>query len=264
MGLDVYLYTKDQEEHNRLHSKEEADFYGGEDWPLYDSKTDEEKADFKANRKYPNYVCGTDVPSVKHGSDKLCNRRYLRSSYNGGGFDSAVPNMTGNPEFGFDWIFDPVKAYGDYLIPLDKDAVEPLHKARKKAVQVVEALKAVEKPVGVLSVSQNALSGSPTARKPDALDFHKAQMAKIPDMGSWGTGGWSSGGGDFFGVDGLRVLSAVPGVDILGLPAVHLVYALPEDAAHSYIETAEIVVEFIDEALELIKKDGVCFLHWSG
>lgn len=261
MGLDIYLYTKAEAENDRNHSQEETDFYG-EEWDI--EHTEEEIAAFKANRKY-TWGGSSDVPSEKYGSSTLCNRRYLRSSYNGGGFNSAVPQITANADYNFDWIFGEVKEYGDWRIPLDEAAVPRLQIARERAVEVANALRAIEKPVKAVTVSPNMFMAPPTKSEYDALGWYHEQVAKIPAMGDFfGSGGWSSGDGEFFGKDGLKVLAAVPGVGFGGVPAVHLVFELNEEATKSYIETADIVAEFVDEALDLIAKDGSCELHWSG
>lgn len=259
MGLDIYVYTKAEVEANRLHEEEENAFYGVE----YEIEhTEEEKEHFRKNRKY-NYIHYTDMPSKKYGDGTLCNRRYLRSSYNGGGFNSAVSQMLGR-DASFDWIFADVKDYGDYRVPLDEGAVENLQKARVRAQEVAQALRDVGTPIRATTVSQNMFRGPSTKTSEDAIAWYREQVEKEKDMPPMFKGGWSSGEGEYFGEDGMTVLAAMPGQDILGYPCVHLVYSLPDDATKSYIESADIVVEFIDEILELIATDGSCEIHWSG
>lgn len=260
MGLDVYLYTKAEAENDRLHYEEEEAFYGKE----YDIEhTEEEIEEFRKNRKY-SWQGSSDVSSKKYGGQTLCNRRYLRSSYNGGGFDSAVPQMTGNENYTFDWIFGEVKEHQDYRVPLDKDAVPALMIARERAAEVAQALRDMDAPVKVATVSPNPFLAQPNRTATDAIAWYREQLEKVSGMPEMFQHGWSSGDGEFFGKNGLEVVAAVPGAGLLGNPAVHLVFRVNLDTVVSYIETADIVGEFIDEALELIDTDGFCEMRWSG
>src|ERR1700759_2932071 len=89
MGLDVYLYPALDAAQNDASAKAEDAFYSR---PDYDQLTKEERD--AARAAYPPYAYARDVPSGLY-PDHLCNRRYLRSSYNNGGFNHAVPEMIG-------------------------------------------------------------------------------------------------------------------------------------------------------------------------
>jgi hypothetical protein len=268
MGLDVYLYTKAQQLQNEAHNKEETDFYGAE-WELYDSKTEAEKEHFRNNRQF-HYVHQTDVPARAYpGKSTLNNRRYLRSSYNGGGFNSAVPRLLGRP-CSYEWIFEKAIAVdsGEYDKWWTEEDIPGLSEAAQRAAQVAVDLLNLETPLSVLTVSGNMFSAPPTVTETEALDWAKLEVEKAKgqsDDAFFGSGGWQNGFGHFYGLGDalLEVVAAVPGQDYFGTPAVHLVYKAG-DALDSYIESVTIVGEFAEEAIELIREDGSCYVSWSG
>lgn len=267
MGLDVYLYTKAQHLQNEAHTKEEEDFYGGPDWPLYDEKSQEEREAFRANRQY-EYEHFTDTPSRAYpGKSTLNNRRYLRSSYNGGGFNSAVPNYLGR-EASYEWMFsDAIDVRGgEYSKWWTEEDIPALETAAKRAVEVSFDLKALETPLNVITVSPNLFGPPPTVTSQGALEWAREQLEREKEMGddNWFKGGWQNATGHFFTVgEAISVVAAVPGEDYFGKPAVHLVYKA-EGALESYVESAVIAGEFAEEAIELIRQDGSCYVYWSG
>jgi hypothetical protein len=266
MGLDVYLYTKAQQLQNEAHDREEREFYG-EDWELYDLKSDAEKEAFRNNRQY-EYTCNTDVPAKAYPEgNTLNNRRYLRSSYNGGGFNSAVPNYLGR-EAGYEWMFaDAIDVRGgEYSKWWTPEHVDALETARTRAMAVAKELKSLETPLNVTTVSPNLFGPSPTADAQAALTWARSQLEREKEMGedNWFKGGWQNAEGHYFTVgESLKVVAAVPGEDYFGKPAVHLVYRA-EGALESYVESATIAGEFAEEAIDLIKQDGSCYVYWSG
>jgi hypothetical protein len=127
-------------------------------------------------------------------------------------------------------------------------------------------LKNLAHPLNVHTVSGNMFSAPPTLTDRQALDWARGEVEKAltEQSGFLGSSGWSNGTGTFFGLtDPLKVVAAVPGQDYFGTPAVHLVYEANE-AVESYVEFATITAEFAEEAIELIKADGSCFVSWSG
>jgi hypothetical protein len=267
MGLDIYLYTKAQQLQNEAHSKEETDFYG-EEWELYDEKTEEEKEEFRNNRQY-SYCCNTDVPSRNYPDEPtLNNRRYLRSSYNGGGFDSAVPKYLGR-QATYEWIFgEAIKIREqEYDKWWTEEDIPALKNAAERAYQIADDLRELKTPLSVLTVSGNMFSAPSQLTDTDALSWAKGEAEKENDemLKFFGGGGWQNATGHYFTLASpLKVVGAVPGVDIFGHPAVHLVYQPEEEARESYIQSAVIAGEFAEEAIELIREDGSCYVSWSG
>lgn len=267
MGLDVYLYTKAEALQNEAHSKEETDFYG-EDWELYDLKTEEEKENFRQNRRF-KYTSNTDVPSRNYPDEEtLNNRRYLRSSYNGGGFDSAVPKYLGR-EASYQWIFELAIdiANQEYDKWWAEEDIPGLMEASLRAQHIAKDLRELKTPLSVLTVSGNMFSAPSQLKDTDALAWTKAEVERElndPGMKFFG-GGWSNATGHYFTLEtALKVVGAVPGVDIFGHPAVHLVYEPEQEARDQYVQSAVIVAEFAEEAIELIRADGSCYVSWSG
>lgn len=197
-----------------------------------------------------------DVPSVKHPKN-INNRRYLRSSYNGGGFNNAVPRLTGNDNFTYYEVFEPLGNLDEYQIELND--VDKLLKCRGRAQDIVEALKVTD-GITVTTVSAGAFSGDHTDQ--EALKVFREKYAEYQATpGPFGA--FSSGQGHFWLDEPLQILAAIPGKDILGHSAMHLIYK-SEGAKDHYLASAEVLVEFIEEAIQLVTNDGVAYMHWSG
>lgn len=259
MGLDIYLVSLAEQKHNEAYEKASEEFYG----PDYDVEhTDEEKAAF---REQWQYKLSADVPSKKHGPGTLNNRRYLRSSYNSGGFNNAVPQMLGR-ESSYYAIFAGIQSGDEYEIELTEASIPELEAARDRANQIAADLRALEAPVKVATVSHNAFVVPPARTTEEgALDWYREQARKAQDESNpFGGSGWSSRDGHFYGGNPLAVVAAVPGVSVLGEPCVHLVFKLDSEATESYVQSADIAAEFAEEAIELIRKDGAVHIHWSG
>src|SRR5690606_10226374 len=103
MGLDIYTYTAEQHHKSSTFSAAE-DAVWEEYSELYDEDYDAFKEKLDAATEGLEDDTYTDVPSKKY-PEHLFSRRYLRSSYNGSGFDRAVPIFTGNPEHTLEGIF---------------------------------------------------------------------------------------------------------------------------------------------------------------
>lgn len=253
MGLDITLYTVEQQELNEAYyAKYDEDFDE-------DALTPEEKAEREVLEEKYWKSNGEDHKS-KEFPDNINTRRYLRSSYNDSGFNRVVPNATGNEAFTYEGIFAPLwdsEGYGvGWVDDLDKVA-----EVRKNAVAAVEALeqlkgKAVRRSMDVTVVNPfNAQI--PTTSEDEALALANEQLDKPNPFG----GGWSSSEGLFL-PDGINVVAVIPGQSIIGALSVHVIY---EEPVHeSYLESAKVLVEFVDELANLIKKDGRAYISWSG
>lgn len=261
MGLDIYLYTAIDAAQNDAHDKASTAFY---ERPDYDSLGEDER---KAIRDaLPPYVPHADVRSHSH-PGHLFNRRYLRSSYNGGGFNHAVPQLlasSGEKEYPHErgslyWIFEPMgREWDGDEGELTHDDIDKLLLCKGRAEEIVGLLAESDR-LRVTSVSPNIFSARPTSTDDDALKMYRNELPlRDPET-------WYSKGTDLnvFG-NGMTLLAAVPGKGTFGEPAVHLIYRPADEGIDSYIQSAEIVVEFCDEAIALIQRDGGARISWSG
>lgn len=256
MGLDVYLYTKQQAEANDAYDK------AWEDYEARDFADDAERKAFEdAMPKYETY---TSVPSERY-PDHLFGRRYLRSSYNGGGFENAVPEMTGEPH-GLSWIFEPVRLDGQYDVEFTEASIPALEEAKARALQVAQEIRDCDPlrtatasgMIGALDHLWNAL---PT--EDQVLAWYRDEQKRM--AGRDEEYAYSNAKGDVFGfTKGLEVLAATLGQDIIGRPVAVLVFRLNDEVKHHYVQSAEITAEFCDEAISLIRADGSCSMSWSG
>lgn len=268
MGLDIYLYTAAEAAANDAHDAASNAFY---ERPDYEKLTeDERRAAYKA---LPPYAPQTDVPSERY-PEHLFNRRYLRSSYNGGGFNRAVPDFVG-ADHSLYWIFEPMKREWDSEDNGDLNVLDLrlLRQCRERAEQVVEELRACD-PMRVMTESpifgdrEHMWSKLPS--EDQVLDWYRQEKAthaspEARARAHWQDGGYSNAKGLVLGFDeGFEVLAITLGADPLGRPAAAVVYRPNQDAIDSYVQSAEIIVEFIDEALGLIEKDGSARISWSG
>lgn len=265
MGLDIYLYPIAAAEANRKHYAiwdEDADgnYAAG-------SMTDEQR---RAHDEANPHVPHESVPSERY-PDHLFNRRYLRSSYNSGGFNHAVPEMLASAEGNYPdergslyWIFEPLgrdwNAGGDEA-PLTAEDIPRLRQCRDRANDIAEALRASDR-LRVMTVSPNMFKALPSHTDDDALRIYRQHAA---ERQSKDDGWYSTMGGDLnvYG-GGLSVIAAIPGQDTFKIPAVHLLYRASDDGFDSYVQSAEITVEFCDEAIMLVERDGSCEISWSG
>jgi len=263
MGLDIYLYTAADAAQNDAHYAASEAFYGRDD---YDSIPEDEK---KAIREaMPPYSPHVAVPSERY-PDHLFNRRYLRSSYNGGGFNHAVPEMLGtsgekeypNGRGSLYWIFEPMgREWDGDEGQLTHDDIGKLMLCRGRAQDVADELKKADR-LRVLTVSPNIFMGPPTTTGDQALALYRNRPKSTFDND--GDGWWSNRDMDVYG-KGVTILAAVPGRATLGEPGVHLIYRAADEAFDSYVQSAEIVVEFCDEAIALVQRDGGARISWSG
>lgn len=221
MGLDVFLYSKAQ------HESEE---YSHE-----------------------------DVPSIKH-PGHLFNRRYLRSSYSSGGFNSAVPDFIGEDSSLY-WIFEGLGA-DEYDVALTAESVPLLEQAKERAQSVVQRLKTCDRlraeAMGQPITGGAAHQWSELPSSEAVLDWYREEVKREAPFSSY-----SSAKGIVFR-EGFTVLAITMGKGILGEASPVVVYRAEPETVDSYIASAEIVAEFCDEALALIERDGSAYIGWSG
>jgi hypothetical protein len=259
MGLDVYLLAEATELASRERERQWNDLYKRRD----DGEITEEE--FETLRKgLPAFERYPEVSSKKY-PDHLFNRRYLRSSYNGAGFNRAVPELLGDEDANLYYVFEPVfKEEDQYLIELDHGSLAGLRSSKRRALNIAKRLRAEKRVLRAETISADPLYGDPyTNTKDDALAWYRKQADKPTGMG-W----WSNKDGHFYGApedpeSGMRVLAAVPGVDVFSKAAVHLIYEMPRETMEHYASASEVTAEFCDEALTLIKRDGTAYIHWS-
>lgn len=263
MGLDIYLYSAIDAAQNKAHNEASEAFYGRED---YDSIPEDEKNSIR--EAMVPYAPHGDVPSERY-PEHLFNRRYLRSSYNGGGFNHAVPQLlatSGEKTYPHErgslyWIFEPMgREWDGDEGGLTHDDIDKLRACKARALGVVEELKKSDR-LRVTTVSPNVFRSPPQHTDDQALAMYRSRpRGTFDEDGSW----WSNVEMDVFG-KGVTVLAAVPGKATLGEPGVHLIYKPDTDEAFdSYVQSAEIVAEFCDEAIALIERDGGASMSWSG
>lgn len=260
MGLDVYLLEKETEERADARNKQWNELYERKKKGEID---EEEYKRLAAESPWEPY------PTVesKYGADHLYNRRYLRSSYNGGGFNWAVPELINEPGKDLYWVFGDLDT-DQYPIELSGADIPALRHARKRALYLAKKLRDERHALRTMTVTsmfgdkEHLWKEPPTAE--EALEWYREQLAR----GDSKVGGsWSNARGTFLGSAdeenaGIRVVGAVVGRDILGGPAAHLIYQDPDSVEH-YAECADITAEFCEEAIELVRRDGLAYIHWS-
>lgn len=264
MGLDIYTYTAEQRESNDAYDKAYNslwDNYGH----LYD--TDKEAFDVKKAELVGDmdYTHVDHVPSKKYPAH-LFNRRYLRSSYNDSGFDSAVPVFTGDPAHtlggifaGTPWLSEPEEdnypggTLDRSAIPFLTDTVIP------RAQAVAEALRNAD-GLTTTFISPNPFIDSSEYPKSqeEAVEVARKVLSRSTSFDSFATRE-----GTFF-TKGFEILAALPGQSLFGEKGVYLIFKASDEGRDSYTQSAEIVIEFVEELIELINKDGSAYVSWSG
>lgn len=270
MGLDVYLYEKAQHEQNEQYNREwEALWQQKDSGQITDAEYDERR------KTMTSYASSADVASAinpKH----LFNRRYLRSSYNDGGFNHAVPDLIGSA--GQDaypsergslyWIFEPLGRdwEGEGAGTLTSDDIPALKECAARAREVARLLDGSDR-LRVMTVSPNQFSGPDFLKLDDsaALAKYREQVADgcIKDDG-W----WSNRDMEVYG-SGVSILAAMPGGTRAFFgdqpwPCVHLVYRMSDEGFVSYLQSALITAEFCEEAIALVERDQAAYMSWSG
>lgn len=264
MGLDVYMLTQAETKQNEIHNAEsDALWERKEAGEITDAEWEIER---KKITPYVSSWSGDGEFASKVHGNQLFTRRYLRSSYNDGGFDRAVPEFLGEENKTLWWIFEPLGDLEEGHIEVT-DTVK-LALCRERAKEVAEKLAQVGHALRVDTVSADPIVGTAehmwndVPNSAQALEWYREQTERDNTMG----GGWSNAKGMFVagpGEDGLNVLGMVAGVDVLNRPALHLIYAVPREHVESYRISAEITVEFCEEAIDLVLRDGSVWITWS-
>jgi hypothetical protein len=238
MGLDIYLYTAEQTAQNEAHDKASDELFARKErGEITEAQLD---AEYEALPPYS----------------------LARSSYNGGGFNSAVPDFLGEPERGsLYWIFEPMGREwdGDEGL-LTPDDLPKLAEARERAVLTAEALRKCD-PLRASVIDPPPMGGAdhlwhalPSAD--EVLAWFREELQRGSSFDSY-----SSAKGTVY-KNGMEILAITHGRDVFGRPAPVIVYR--SEALESYIQSAEIVAEFCDEARMLIERDGSVLMSWSG
>jgi hypothetical protein len=263
MGLDVYLIPKKTEEEGNAREAAWEQL-----WERKESGEIDEEEYKRLSEELPKFEPYPDVPSEKY-PDHLFNRRYLRSSYNGGGFNNAVPELIGEEGKSLYWVFEGLVSDDLYSIHLNQESIDALRAARGRALHLAASLNSQTHALRVETLSpQNLFKEEPEQTTSDqALAWYREQCEKFEKESPFG-GWWSNAGGHFYGKvgeedAGMKIYAAVNGVDTFGKPAIHIVYELPAETTEHYAHGAEIVAEFCDEAISLIEADGEAYIHWS-
>lgn len=258
MGLDIYLYEKTAREQNARHDAEWEALWERRD------KGEITETEYDDLRKTITQCASHEDVQSETEPGHLFNRRYLRSSYNGGGFNRAVPALVG-ADHGLYWIFEPMGREwdGDEGV-LTEDDIPRLAESKARAQQVADEIQKSD-GLRVLSLSPNPFAGTDflETSDDDALAQVRAKVAEghgAVDDGEW----WGSLNFDWFG-GSLEVVATVwGGATFGGGPALHVVYKGSDEGRQSYVNSALITAEFCDEAVTLIRRDGSAYMSWSG
>jgi hypothetical protein len=211
-----------------------------------------------------------DAPSSAY-PDHICNRRYLRSSYNGGGYNSAVPDFLGDPEKPGDlyWIFEPMgRTWDGDAGDLTGVDIPNLRLCRERALDTAERLRTcdplrVESTTGMVGPADHMWHQPPTEDQVLAW-YREEAKARAGRPSPFDTEGYSNAKGLVLGfTTGAEVLAVTVG-QLFGAPAAIFVYRPSKGVVDFYVQAAEIVAEFCDEAIRLIEADGGATMTWSG
>lgn len=286
MGLDAYLmWSKDFEA-----ARKREDAYDKASEAAWKKVRGEREYDdlTEAEKKKASAACDRLKKKFKQDDDKeertierdskkypdhMFKIGYMRSSYNPGGINSILGNLTGKDLY---WIFK--KEGGGYHFK--PDWVSVLTRAKTALKELKREAK--ENPFGVVTVGRNPFSTevAPVKSGNDALEIFKKRRARYnKDVGEWvvkGSKGWRPSGnygckeGDFRVDDGLEVYAMIPGSQMNGKSeCVYLVYRVKPDKDEDkgmvygwYIMALEVVVEMCEWVLAQ-KDDDKYTLRWS-
>lgn len=273
MGLDIYLNTRADAEASQAY-----DTAWEAIWERFEKGeiTEEEREKLNDELERPDRENADAITASAINPEHLFNRRYLRSSYNGGGFNRAVPDFLGDEGATLYGIFAPL--IGSSQEPdsrfLTATDIPALRESRERALDVARRLGECD------SLQVNDASGMiaghggpdhlwhkpPTAD--DVLAWYRNEVkrhAECPPGGGFSES-YSNAKGVVLGFDkGLEVLAITSGVNLLGHPCALFVYR--STAIQSYIESAKLAyaaAEFCEEAIMLIERDGSAYISWSG
>ncbi len=201
------------------------------------------------------YISGDgldETPSKSH-PEHYWKLGYYRSSYNDGGFNTVVSRLTGEDLYS---LLDPISQNYEF-IPTRSQLQVCLNRA--KSLQRDFA--------GLKDRAFSVSSESPFLMGNDSLDTTAEQAIallngqldkRVPDN-EWGNN-FSNRDGAFF-LDGLTVLAAVRGKDVLKRPCVHLIYRLEDEGFTFYSDALDILVESLEAQIAL--PEGSVSYAWS-
>ena len=258
MGLDVYLYEKAQYEQDERHERE---------WEaLWERKDRGEitEAEYEEQRKTITQTASRGDVASDINPGHIFNRRYLRSSYNEGGFNRIAEDIGGH---GLYWIFETLDVEFDgWDGLLGPDHIAPLRASRKRALQVAEEfrtwdrLRVTEFHGPLLGSADHQWSKPPT--KDQVLAWGREELTREHSM----SGGYSSAKGSVFpdGFELLAVTLGQPEFGFRGSPVAFGIYRADDESVEHYTQSALITAEFCDEAVALIERDQAAYMSWSG
>lgn len=266
MGLDIYLYRSADHEANEAHNAASNAF-----WDKFHGVADDDPEKVEAKAAIPPYKSHEDSPSLLY-PEHYSNRRYLRSSYNESGFNRRVPQFLDDANTTLYDIFRPVADFNEvYDVKLGEWSVPGLTQAKEKALEIAGRLRESD---GLQATQVTSMVGSQTHLWPpnkrieaeDVLSWYReereknSQRAASPFDGS----GYSTAKGAVFGFEegkAMEVFGAVASINgMFGAEA----YLVVKSDLEYYVQQAEIVGEFCDEAVALIEQDGSAYISWSG
>jgi hypothetical protein len=186
-----------------------------------------------------------DVPSDSH-PEHFWKRTYLRSSYNEGGFNRVVSRLCDGRDLY--WVFGGL-AESYESRPLRSDLERLLVRAEALRTELYNIRRA-------LFVTTVAHYDGPKRTDAEAVAIAYDHLASARDgMGDW----YHDADGEFFINRPPRLVAAVPGANSIGCAATHLVYEARDDDWRHYLESADILVEFVQHALTM----GTPVITWS-
>lgn len=265
MGLDVSLYERKQAEQSDKHWAEwEALFARKEAGELTDEEWDVQR---KLITPDSDRTRDAEVKSDTN-PEHMFTRRYLRSSYNSGGFNSVAENFGGHDLY---WIFEPLQMdFEDVDGWLREDDIEGLRLCRERALQVADEIANWDRIMvaefhgPILGDAAHLWDKLPT--KEQVLEWGREELTKEKND-LFGSGGYSTAKGSVFS-DGFELLAITLGEDRYAFGRAPVtaygIYKSNDENTAFYEEAARITAEFCEEAIALIQRDGSVQMSWSG
>jgi len=196
----------------------------------------------------------TDAKSTLYPSN-ICTPTYLRSSYNEGGFNSAVPRFLKDENTTLYHIFEPILGSEDEEYEHRVTDPGKVMLVQDRARDVARRLRALTNPLTTISV--RTLGGTGFSEI-DAINWAEAELAKET---KWGAYQCRDG---YIDPEGTTVVGATLGRRGEMLLVVRAVDADGLPWSRHYAESAEIVAEeFCQTLLDLIESDGAAIMGWS-
>ena len=259
MGLDIYLYRYINRQDTE---KRENDYqeYSDKLWSEvseYKTLSDEQRDEIR--KKCSDYAkslgldeWGDDIltkfkieDNSKMYPEHLFKVGYFRSSYNSGGINRVLSNMS-LPTL--DEIFE---VENEYVVQPDWE------KVLKNVESVIEKLK--EKgSYRVEAISGNWFKETSVTSEADALNVFLEEIKEIQNKNF----NYTNSNGYFYNSEPLKVLAMIPGKQTL-LGQRDCTYVVTESDNLWYIQALEIVKETIEYVINSEMKEQY-YLHWSG